>query len=266
MPRPDKLAAYKCMKLSAVLCSALLAVSCVNQYSTTKQPAVAALLAEAQPEYLALFDSARRRAVPVVLYRPAGGRQPRLKVAIISHGYGGHSTDYFFIARNLVAHGYFVASIQHELPTDEPMPTTGKLYQVRFPYWERGVQNILIVRQELRRRYPEVDFGQLLLVGHSNGGDMSMLFAQEHPRLVQRVISLDNRRVAFPRARRPRILSLRSSDQVADSGVVHSPAEQRRFGSTVMALPYTRHNDMWDGATPAQQQEINAAISAFLEK
>ncbi len=175
---------------------------------------------------LALFDAARQRAVPVALYFPGGwGSKTRLKAAILSHGYGGKNTAYSFIARNLVAHGYFVASIQHELPTDVPIPTVGPPRVVRRPNWERGVQNILFVRQELRKKYPRVDFGQLLLVGHSNGGDVAMLFAQEHPALVRRIVSLDNRRMPFPRARRPWVLSLRSSDQVADSGVLPTPAE-----------------------------------------
>lgn len=254
------------MKVFVTLCVALIAASCATHHSPTKPTAVAAgAPPAAPPEYLALFDSARSRAIPVVLYRHReGGSKTRLKAAIISHGYGGRHTDYSFIARNLVAHGYFVASIQHELPTDAPMPLVGQPQLVRRPNWERGVQNILFVRQALHRRYPRVDFDRLLLVGHSNGGDVSMLFAQEHPRLVRRVVSLDNRRMPFPRARRPRVLSLRSSDQVADSGVVHTPAEQRRFGSTVVTLPRTLHNNMWDGATAAQQQEMNALISAFL--
>jgi pimeloyl-ACP methyl ester carboxylesterase len=104
----------------------------------------------------------------------------------------------------------------------------------------------------------------LLLMGHSNGGDMVMLFAQQYPRLVERVISFDNRRVPLPRARRPRVLSLRSSDQPADAGVLPTPAEQTKFGTTIVALPATLHNDMWDGATTAQQQEMNTLISDFL--
>ena len=213
-----------------------------------------------------LFDTARQRPIAVALYLPGATPKTRLKAAIISHGYGGQCTAYSFIAQNLVAHGYFVVSIQHELLTDAPIPTTGDPRVVRRPNWERGVQNILFVRQALHRRYPRVDFGQLLLVGHSNGGDMSMLFAQEYPALVQRVISLDNRRMPLPRARQPRVLSLRSSDQVADSGVVPTAAEQRRFGTTIVYLPNTLHNDMWDGATDAQKQQINACISVFVEK
>ena len=250
------------MKPPFTLALALLLASCAG--SPPHGPQALAPLA-VRTEYLPLVDSVRQRAVPVVLYVPAAGAaRAHPKAAIISHGYGGQHTDYAFIAQNLVAHGYFVASIQHELPTDAPLPTTGNPRQVRRPNWERGVQNMLFVRQALHQRYPRVDFSQLLLVGHSNGGDMAMLFAEEYPALVRRVISLDNRRMPLPRARRPRVLSLRSSDQVADSGVLPTLAEQRRFRTTIITLPHTMHNDMWDGATPAQKQEINAYITRFL--
>jgi len=246
------------MKLPSAFVLAWLLASCASGSRTVAPVAV-------RTEQSVLVDSARHRAVPVVLYLPAASQSPaRPKAAIISHGYGGQNTAYSFIAQNLVAHGYFVASIQHELPTDAPLPTIGNPRQVRRPNWERGVQNILFVRQVLHQRYPHVDFSQLLLVGHSNGGDMVMLFAQEYPALVRRVISLDNRRMPLPRARRPRVLSLRSSDQVADSGVLPTLAEQRRFGTTLITLPHTVHNDMWDGATAAQKQEINDLITRFL--
>ena len=218
-------------------------------------------------ERWALFDSARQRAIPVVLYLPAHlDAAARLKPAILSHGYGGHNTDYSFIAQTLVAHGYMVASIQHELRSDAPMPTVGDVRTTRQPFWERGVQNILYVRQALQRKYPGVELDELLLVGHSKGGDTAMLFAEEHPALVARVVSLDNCRMPFPRAARPQVLSLRSSDQVADSGVLPTPAEQARFGTTIVQLKNTSHNDMWDGATPAQKQEMSAAIARFLER
>lgn len=93
-----------------------------------------------------------------------------------------------------------------------------------------------------------------------------MLFAREHPALVEKIISLDNRRVPFPRQRRPQVLSLRSSDQVADPGVLPTPDEQAKLGTLVIALPATIHNDMWDGATALQQQEMNKWISVFPEK
>ncbi|WP_236943308.1 alpha/beta hydrolase [Hymenobacter sp. PAMC 26628] len=197
---------------------------------------------------------------------PAGQPPRERKLALLNHGYGGQNTGYQFVARNLVAHGYYVVSIQQDLPTDEPMPLTGDIYQSRYPFWERGVQTMLFTCQAIYRRNPALKRGHLLLAGHSNGGDMVMLFAQEHPKLVEKIISLDNRRVPFPRQRWPRVLSLRSSDQVADPGVIPIPEEQARFGTLVIALPATIHNDMWDGATELQKQEMGKWISQFLEQ
>jgi predicted dienelactone hydrolase len=216
------------------------------------------------PQTLALVDDARHRPVPVAVYVDVAASTPPRKLAIISHGYGGRNTDYGFIASYLATHGYYVASIQHEVAGDDPLPTTGNPYDTRKPSWERGVQNILFVVRELKRRRPELDDRHLLLVGHSHGGDTTMLFAREHPELVDAVISLDNRRMPLPRGRRPRILSLRSSDQQADPGVLPSAAEQEAFGIAVVRLPATIHDEMWDGATDAQKREMLRHIDAFL--
>jgi predicted dienelactone hydrolase len=217
-------------------------------------------------ETLSLVDEARNRSVPVVIYtdvtRPVRG--PRL--AIISHGYGGKNTDYGFIANYLATHGYYVASVQHEIPGDEPLPTKGNPYETRKPSWERGVQNILFVMAELKKRRPDLDVGNLLLVGHSHGGDTCMLFAQEHPDLVHTVISLDNRRMPFPRTSKPRLFSLRSSDQPADAGVLPTPEEQAKLGIAIAQLPATTHNDMWDGATAEQKAEMLRHIEEFLRE
>ena len=217
----------------------------------------------AQPHTLTLFDSVRQRAISVVLYKPAATiHSPKL--AIISHGYGGHNTDYSFIASMLAVRGYVVASIQHELPDDEPLPLTGEPRVVRRPNWERGMQNIRYVVGELKWHKPTLDVRGLLLVGHSNGGDQSMLFAATYPTEVAAVISLDNRRMPFPRARRPRVLSIRSSDQKADEGVLPTTDEQRTYGNMILPLPIL-HNDMWDGATADQKQAITDAIARFLD-
>lgn len=221
-----------------------------------------------QTDRFELVDSSRHRLIPVVAYSAAPAGQPltERKLALLNHGYGGQNTAYQFIARNLVAHGYYVVSIQQDLLTDTPMPLTGDIYQGRYPFWERGVQTLLFVRQAMYQRHPLFNHRHLLLVGHSNGGDIAMLFAQEHPMLVEKVISLDNRRVPLPRRHQPQVLSLRSSDQVADPGVLPTPIEQAKLGTLIITLPATIHNDMWDGATALQKQEMNKWISAFLEK
>lgn len=224
---------------------------------------------QAQPdavrvEILDLMDASRGRPVPVALYRPT---QParQMRLAVLSHGYGAKHTEYSFIARYLATQGYVVASVQHEVPGDEPLPSTGNPYQTRMPSWRRGMQNILFVIETMKAAEPGLDTAHVLLVGHSHGGDSSILLATEHPARVDAVISLDNRRMPWPRASRPTLFSIRSSDQRADNGVIPSPEEQARFGMRIVTLPATKHDDMWDGASEAQQAEILGHVGRFLE-
>ncbi len=215
---------------------------------------------------VSLFDSSRSRKIPVLFYaaEKSGNESEKPKLAVISHGYGGRSSDYSFIAKTLVMHGYVVASIQHELPSDEPMATTGNLYQTRMPHWKRGEQTIRFVIDYLMNSRPDLNTENLLLIGHSNGGDMSALFARDYTSQVDRLITLDNRRVSLPRTKQPRILSIRSRDQVADASVLPTPAEQKQYRMTIFRLDIL-HNDMWDGATDEQKKQINALITAFLQ-
>src|SRR6188768_2688607 len=94
--------------------------------------AQAQLPASVKTQALSLYDQARKRPVPVTTYTEEPSQRKR-PLAIISHGYGGKSTDYSFIAVYLATHGYFVASIQHEIPGDEPLPATGNPYETRKP-------------------------------------------------------------------------------------------------------------------------------------
>lgn len=61
---------------------------------------------------------------------------------------------------------------------------------------------------------------------------------------MDKIISLDNRRMELPRTKQPRIYSLRSSDQPADEGVLPTIEEQEKFGIKIIKLPNTIHNDM----------------------
>ena len=216
-----------------------------------------------------LFDPSRNRVIPVALYFPEANQEgTKQKVVIFSHGYGankgGDNLAYAYLNENLASHGYFVASVQHELSTDSLLPTTGIPQIVRRTNWERGVENILFVLNELKRTHPELDYKHVILIGHSNGGDMSMLFGSKYPNLIDKIISLDNRRVAFPRTRHPRIYSLRSSDQPADEGVLPTSEEQKKYGMNIIKLNNTIHNDMDNNATDGQRKEINNYILGFL--
>jgi pimeloyl-ACP methyl ester carboxylesterase len=134
-------------------------------------------------------------------------------VAIISNGNTVKNTEYSFLANVLAARGYLVASIQQDLPSDPPLITkVGLPYVGRRGVYERGEANILFVLGQLKKLQPNADYRHLTLVGHSNGGDVAMYCAKQHPELVSKVITLDNLRVPFVLSDKLKILSFRSKD------------------------------------------------------
>lgn len=217
-----------------------------------------------------LFDYSRNRSVPVALYLPDTASLKQ-KLILFSHGYGENKGNsnlaYSYLTNFLAQHGYLVASIQQELPTDDPLPMTGKLREARIPNWENGMQNILFVVKELKSRMPNVDDKRYAVIGHSNGGDISMYFATEYPKKISKAISLDNRRMPLPKIDSLKIYSLRSSDTPADEGVLPSLADQQKHGMTIITLSHTKHIEMTDDtATEEQKKEICAYVLKFLEE
>lgn len=217
------------------------------------------------------FDETRKRVIPVAFYTPETNKRIKSQPLIIfSHGYGANegraNLAYSYLTNHLASEGYFVASIQHELPTDSLLPMTGKPQIVRRSNWERGAENILFVLNELKKTKPDLDYKHVIMMGHSNGGDMTALFAHKYPDVVNKVITLDNRRMALPRTKKPQIYSLRSSDQPADEGVLPTKEEQKQFGITIIKLPDTIHNDMGDNANERQRKEIIEYVMVFLKK
>ena len=216
------------------------------------------------------FDASRDRKIPVAFYYKKGLDPKKMPVLIFSHGSGRNdpdsNLDYSYLLNNLAQNGYFVASIQHELPTDDLVPLEGNPQVVRRPNWDRGAQNIAFVLQQLKKDFPYLDYQKVVISGHSNGGDMSVLFADKHPQLVWKLISLDQRRYPLPLLSKPRIYSLRSSDQPADEGVLPTLDDQQKFGMTIIKLPNTIHNDMDKSGTLDQKNEILTYILKFLEE
>ena len=219
---------------------------------------------------LVLNDKTRNRVIPIAIYQSQKKQKKASKLVIISHGYGqnkgGAYLGYSFIAEFLASKGYFVVNIQHELPTDDLIPMEGKPQVVRRPFWDRGADNILFVLQQIKKSHPKLNYKDITLIGHSNGGDMTALFPQKYPNKIQRIITLDNRRMALPLSKSVKVLSLRSSDQPADEGVLPTAEDQTKYTIQLIKLPNTIHNHMDDEATPAQRAEINGYIWEFLNK
>jgi hypothetical protein len=222
---------------------------------------------------LDLFDAKRQRpiAVDIAVRRDYEMKAEagfwKLPVAIISHGNTVKNTEYSFLANALAARGYLVASIQHDLPSDPPLVTKqGSLYVGRLALYERGEANIQFVLRELPKLQPNADYQHLTLLGHSNGGDISMFFAQQHPQLVARVVTLDNLRVPFVTDGRLKILSFRSKDPEfkTDPGVLPSDKNAKEAGIDIVKTE-ARHTDMSDRGPDSLKQNIQGTLDQFLD-
>jgi len=223
-------------------------------------------------ETLDLFDSARARPVSVDLAvrrdyeMKADAGLWKLPIAIISNGNTVKNTEYSFLANVLAARGYLVASIQQDLPTDPPLVTkVGLPYVGRQEVYERGEANILFVLGQLKTLQPNADYDHLTLVGHSNGGDVAMFCAKQHPELVSKIITLDNLRVPFVLNDKVKILSFRSTDPnfKTDPGVLPN-RQQANADSIDIVKTKFQHTDMSDRGPDAVKETIQATLDQFL--
>ena len=221
---------------------------------------------------LDLFDAARQRPVSVDLAvrrdyeMRANDSDRKLPVAIISNGNTVKNTEYSFLQNVLAARGYLVASIQQDLPSDPPLVTKiGLPYVGRLEVYKRGEANILFVLGQLKEIQPNADYDHLTLVGHSNGGDIAMFYAKQHPERVSKVITLDNLRVPFVLNDKMKILSFRSSDPnfKTDPGVLPTPQEAKSEGIDIVKTPF-QHTWMSDRGPDAAKEEIQETLDKFL--
>src|SRR5579859_6874823 len=223
-------------------------------------------------ETLNLYDAARQRPVAVDLavrrdYEiKADSGFWRLPVAIISNGNTVKNTEYSFLENVLAARGYLVASIQQDLPSDPPLVTKlGQPYVGRLEVYKRGEANIIFVLGELKKVQPNADYNHLTLVGHSNGGDIAMFTAKEHPELVSKVITLDNLRVPFVLNDKMKILSFRSKDPnfKTDPGVLPTPAQAKTDDIDIINTG-ALHTWMSDRGPENAREQIQSTLNKFL--
>jgi hypothetical protein len=225
-------------------------------------------------ETVTFYDAARDNrpvAVDVAVRRDkemqANAGMITLPVAVLNHGNTVKFTEYSFLANVFAARGYLAVSIQHDLPTDPPMVTkVGELYVGRLPQYQRGLANIRFAIEEMKRVQPNADYDRVVMVGHSNGGDISMYFAKLYPDNVKKVVTLDNLRVPFVTDGRFKILSFRSNDPVfkTDPGVLPAQEVREKAGITVVNTGF-QHNDMRDTGPDTAKASIQEMLDKFLE-
>ena len=207
-----------------------------------------------------LYDIKHNREIPIAIYNnEAHIKNNKKTVVIISHGYGAKNTDYSFLANMLVDQGYFVMSVQYDLVGDPDLPRTGNLYKARMPFWQRAVISLKFVIDNIGKINASLNMSKVILIGHSNGGDISMLFADKYPNKVEKVISLDSLRYPFPVL--TNILSLRANDTSADQGVL-----TKNINIKIIQMSNTKHIDMQDKGSNEVKAKITNYINDFLPK
>lgn len=205
-----------------------------------------------------MFDTTRNRTIPIAIYQ--GKNDDKLPLVIINHGYGVKNTEYSFIAKELAELGYFVVSIQHVLETDKPLARTGNLFERRKPLWEQGVKNILSVITELKKTKIHLNADKVILIGHSHGGDIAMMFADFYPEMVSKIISLDSLRYPFPTSGEIPILRFGATDTHPDHGVVPTK------GIAAIFVKNAKHSDLCDRGGEFLKTEILKSIVHFINK
>jgi alpha/beta hydrolase fold len=252
------------MKRGLIILLGLFAVAGVAYFTASKWAI--------RHETMHFYDEARQRPVDVAVAvrrdkeMKADAGMGALPVAIINHGNTVKFTEYSFLANVLAARGYLAISIQHDLASDAPLVTkVGELYVGRLPVYERGVANIEFTIAKMKKIQPNADYDHLTMVGHSNGGDISMYFAKLHPDNVKKVVTLDNLRVPFLTEGKFKILSFRSKDPVfkADPGVVPDDDICEQAGITVVKTGF-QHVDMSDRGPEKVKESIQQTLDKFL--
>jgi pimeloyl-ACP methyl ester carboxylesterase len=115
----------------------------------------------------------------------------------------------------------------------------------------------------MKMRYPKLDYNQLTMLGHSNGGDISMFFAGNNPELVTKIVTLDNLRVPFLMSGKSRILSFRSRDWKPDPGVVPNDDMCEPAGIELVKTDF-QHTDMSDRGPETVKESIRSVLARFL--
>lgn len=223
---------------------------------------------EIRREVLVLHDASRNRDVPVELaisrraeLRKIFGFKPQ--VAIVNHGNTVPYSQYRFLGDVLAAQGYLVASIQHDMPGDPPLSMKGYPYLGRLPSYEKAEKNIIFAIGEIRKRYPKPDFSRVTMLGHSQGGDITVFFANNHPEIVSRVVTLDNIRVPLLMSAKAKVLSVRSGNFKPDSGVVPTDDVCEDEGIQVVNTEF-QHDHFTDHGPDAVKSKVRDVLARFL--
>jgi predicted dienelactone hydrolase len=215
-------------------------------------------------------DKLRNRRIAVSIYFNQDiKRERKIPVVFFSHGGVSSNTEYSYIATSLAEQGYAVICIQHNFIGDQPHSlkkfNTGILKNTRKPIWELWSGNILFVIKAMKSLKPSFDLERFTVAGHSTGGDVSMFFAAQYPKMVSNIISLDGRRCPFPRNAKCRVLLLQANDTTTEDGVIPDASEKHKLLDVqIIKVKDAVHADYSDEGREKIQKEVIKIVIDFL--
>ncbi|MFK7783992.1 MAG: alpha/beta fold hydrolase [Crocinitomicaceae bacterium] len=211
-----------------------------------------------------IYDASRERQIPTQIYALSDSSEWNGELVILNCGYGSSATEYSYITEALAQNGYYVISIQHEIQTDEMIPSGENIIELRMPNWKEGIKSMEQVIEFVKTESPSISTEKVHLIGHSNGGDISVLFATNHPKRVRSLITLDHRRMPIPLSKEYQTLSFRADQFEADLGVIPSKQDQIEFAIGIIYLENVDHNYLRDIATEETKELVLSNIFDFL--
>jgi pimeloyl-ACP methyl ester carboxylesterase len=232
--------------------------------------------------YFDFYDESRQRQVPVSVYLPEkeGNKLPTI---IFGPGYQGQEDlqkeelvykRYNYLAEYFTAKGYAFVSIQHDVFGDvdglEKVDPNAIQDEARRHLYIRGEANILFALAKLEQQNLPLRLDNLILSGHSNGGDIAKYFANQHPDLVRSVILFDARRARLRPASPLHVLMFEADDTTTDAGVIAEPLQENNamranLDLTVIKPSGAIHASYIDGEiTEPLKKKIFSALDWFL--
>ncbi len=129
---------------------------------------------------------------------------------------------YQYLAKYFTNRCFAFISIQHDILGDtdglETIDQDLPQHHARQHLYERGVDNISFVLKNLVHLPIKLD--ELIISGHSNGGDIAKYFANNHPELVSNIIVFDARRCKLDTTSQVRLLMFEADDTETDLEVL----------------------------------------------
>lgn len=233
--------------------------------------------------YFDFYDESRKRQVPVSVYLPEKA-DDLLTTIVFGPGYQGQEDlqkkelvykRYNYLAEYFTAKGYAFVSIQHDVFGDvdglEKVDPNAIQDEARRHLYIRGEANILFALAQLEQQNLPLRLDNLILSGHSNGGDIAKYFVNQHPELVNSLVLFDARRAKLRPLSSLRVLMFEADDTTTDSGVIAEPVQENNTMRANLDLTIIKpcgafHGSYIDGKiTEPLKNKIFSTLNWFLE-